>query len=343
MNIAYVFAYFGEGGAEDHALLLAEKAKQAGHNPLFIIGEFTESSQKRLDQNQFKYIVLPMKSSFRPIKMTKSVAGLKKIIKSEKIQIVHTHMLREQSLAIIAKITGAKFVLIRTFHRFDQFNQKMSPLMPAYRKYTDAFISISEGMSEYMAKNGIDKKVTLVKNGVKKVEVSNHLPAIGFIGRLTNEKGILKFINANIDIFKSTKLVIAGDGPDKSAIEKVIADNKLNIEMLGRVSNKADFYNKISVLALPSDSEVLPLVVLEAYSCGLPVVAFSIDSLRFLIGDKNGKLIDDFNYEKMGETCILLIDLAKNYEKENLDRFNQEFSADIMWSKTAQLYQSLIS
>lgn len=341
MKIAYIFAYLGNGGAEDHAVLLAKQAKLAGNTPLFIIDGFSTTSRDRLEKLEIKVKHLSMNSSFNPIKVVKSLIGLCKIIKNEKIQIVHTHMLREHSLAVILKIFGLKFGLIRTFHRFDQFNGKMRLLLPVYRKYTDAFVGISNGMIEYLKSNGVSSKLHLIENGVEKIEASSHQKAIGFIGRLAEEKGILKFIESNLDLLRKHKMVIAGDGPDFNKIKKVVEKNNLQVKMLGRVSDKSEFYEKTSVLALPSRTEVLPLVILEAYSCGLPVVAFDIDSMRDLVNQENGELINFGDYKKMGETAEKLAFDGEKYKKKNIEKFEMNYSADIMWAKTLDLYNRL--
>jgi len=343
MNIAHVFECFGNGGAEEHAMLLADKAKESGNKIIFVISKITDLGLQKLQKRDIKIIYLSMKSSFNPVLVRRSAVGLKKIVESEKIDIVHTHMLREQSIAIVAKLLGGKFSLIRTFHRFDQFNWKMKPFMAFYYNYTDAFISISPTMSDYLKANGLIDKITLIQNGSSKVDAPSHKKAIGFIGRLAKEKGVLKFIQANVDLFRDIKLVIAGDGPEFSAIESFVRENKLNVELMGNVLNRNEFFKKISVYVLPSETEVLPLVILEAYSCGLPVVAFNIESLKNLIKKENGVLVGFPNYKKLGQVAVEMLSNSESYRDQNIKVFNQKYSADIMWGKTRQLYESASS
>lgn len=342
MKIIYPFAYFGNGGAEEHVILLARKAREAGNEPIFIISVASDSALQRLNDEKFKVIRLAMNSSFNPFLVYKSVKGLKRIVSDEKVDIIHAHMLREQSIAVIAKTIGAKFRLIRTFHRFDQFNWKLKPLLSIYFKYTDMVISISDLMGQYLEENGLKGRYKVVENGVAKVEVENHEQALGFMGRLAKEKGILEFIRVNIDVFHDIKLVIAGDGPDFNEIKKLVDDNKLNIELLGSVSDKVDFYKKISVLVLPSETEVLPLVVLEAFSCGVPVVAFNIESLKGLIPKENGKLTNFLDYKQMCSDGLMLMSNTEKYRNANIDKYDKFYSDQIMWNKTNQIYQSIL-
>lgn len=342
MNIAYIFTYFGDGGAEEHALTLAIKAREAGESPIFIVDKFSNVSKQQLEEKSFKIIKLSMNSSFNIVKVLKSASLLKEIIKSNNIDIIHAHMLREHSIAIVSKFLGAKFALVRTFHRFDQFNLKMKPLMSIYRRYTNGFIATSDLMKDYLDKNGLKGLYDQIDNGVERVDVDHHDKAIGFIGRLASEKGILKFIEANINILRKNKLIIAGDGPDCEAINRIIKSNNLKIELLGVISNKADFFEKISVLVLPSETEVLPLVVIEAYSCGLPVAVFDIGPLRKLVKTDNGVLVEFANYAKLGQEAQKLSLISSDYSSTNIETYEKKYSADIMWSRTLQVYRSAL-
>ncbi len=341
MTIGYIFTYLGDGGAEENAILLAKQAIKSGYRVVFIVSNASQAAAKRLKDEKIDMINLPMESSFNIVSVRRSAMGLKKIIQSEKIDIIHSHMLREQSIGVLAKLLGAKFKLVRTFHRFDQFNIKMKPFMFAYRRYTDAFISISDQMSDYLKVNGISENVHLIKNGVAKVNTTKIGKAMGFIGRLTEEKGIFEFIKTNYKIFKSKNLVIAGDGPQYDQINKYIIDNKLKVNLMGKITNKPDFYNQISVLVLPSRTEVLPLVVLEAYSCGLPVVAFRLDSFKGLIEKENGVLVKYPDYSRMGIVALDLMRKTDTYRQTNIAKYNAEYSVEKMWSQTKSLYQQL--
>jgi L-malate glycosyltransferase len=341
MKIAQVFEYFGDGGAEAQAFLLAKKSREGGDEPIIIANRFSIDAQKMVEHAGIDFFFLSMQSSFNPIKVVKSALGMKKLIDEQQIHVIHTHMLREQSIAVLAKIIGAKFILIRTFHRFDQFNFKMKPLMVFYKKFTDGFISISDEMTKYLDKHGIKTNLSQIYNGVEKVIVDSHQPAIGFIGRLAKEKHVFDFIQANEVLLKTTKMVVAGDGPEQAMIQQFVEARQLKVDLMGQVTDKAEFFKQISVLVLPSETEVMPMSVLEAYSCGLPVVAFNLDSLKEIIGSTNGKLIDYPNYTQMGQVAASYIETDEYYKQTNTDIYEQKYSVDTMWTSTATLYRSL--
>jgi glycosyltransferase involved in cell wall biosynthesis len=240
-----------------------------------------------------------------------------------------------------AKVLGAKTRLVRTFHRLDQFDWKMKPLMPIYRKYTDTFIAISEYMKDYLSQNGFKHKVFVVHNGVKEVQVTAKKKALGFLGRISPEKGIKTFVQKNEKLFTSDPLIIGGDGPEMLELMTFVQKKSLNIKLLGQVTDKDKFFSLFNVLILPSSTEAVPLVVLEAFSVGTPVVAFDIPSLRSLINGMNGKLVKAGDYKLLAKTALELSQ-GKNYKQfsENAkETFFHRYTIEKMWFDTERLYQ----
>jgi glycosyltransferase involved in cell wall biosynthesis len=323
---------------------LAEAAKKDGNEVSFILGE--DGPLKLEIENQgIGYHIIPMNTSFNPLTVINSALKLKKYLSKEDIDIVHTHMLREQSVAIGAKLFGAKVKIVRSFHRLDNFDWKMKPIMWLYNLQTDAFIATSEYVKTFMiafgVKNGV---ITTIYNGVPAVETKNHEKALGFIGRLAPEKGISKFLRENLDEIKSgMKVVIAGDGPDKEDIITYAGQTK-NISYLGQISDRSLFFSKISVLVLPSETEVLPLVILEAFSASVPVVTFDIESLRETVNEDNGILVDVDNYKELARAGQKLLidesDLAR-LSRGAQNSYQRKYTVEKMWEATNSLYKKL--
>jgi glycosyltransferase involved in cell wall biosynthesis len=344
MKICYPFCYSGGGGTEWHALYLAREARKSGHEAFFVLsnnGYLSEAIKKE----GFSYQYIPMESSFNPFKVISSALKLKKYLKEKDIDIVHAHMLREHSLAILAKIFGANVRVIRTFHRTDQFNWKMKPLMWIYNKYTDAYIAISNYMVKHLADHGVRGLVELVYNGVTRIEAKKHNLAIGFMGRVVPEKGVLPFVVQNKEIFRKEKLFIGGVGEDLQELKSTLAGQKIaQVEILGRVNDVPGFFEKISVFVLPASHEVLPLVALEAFSCGVPVVAFDLPVLKEMIDGKNGFLIPQGDYQGLAKKALDLLhspDL-KSFQQSARDSYELNYTIEQMWSKTEALYKKVL-
>lgn len=342
MNICFPFADFERGGAEKYTLHLAEEAIKEGYGACFVLGDKNKNDRK-LIPNIYPIKIVEIQSSFNPIKVFSAIFKLKKYFKEEKIDIVHTQMLREHSLAIGAKVFGAKIKIIRTFHRLDQFNWKMKPLLWIYNWKTDAFVAVSKYVSDQMIKNGINSsKIQVIYNGVPEVSVIEHKKALGYIGRLTPEKGIYEFVKR---YNSKTPLLIGGDGPDLSKI-KEIANENLSIKILGPITDHASFFSNISILVLPSNTEVMPLSMLEAFSAGVPVVAFNLPSLKEFVSEKTGVSITTDDYNKLSDTAqIILEDDVRLSEMSKVVKklYNENYTVNHMWQKTKSLYQKVLS
>lgn len=343
MKIVYIEANPGNGGAEEYAVNLGLEARDAGHDVCFVLGDATGAMVERVREGNFDMLIIPMKSSFNLFKVLGAAWKLKRFIDDYKPDIVHAQMLREQSLVILAKMFGARTKLVRSFHRLDQFNGKMRPLMWVYRRYTDAFIATSEYVKGYLAENGLKKNVFVVHNGVPAVTVANKKKGLGFLGRLVAEKGILNFVEKNAGLFTDTDLVIGGDGPDMTEITNFVNKKSLKVDILGQIADKNKFFSMFNVMVLPSSTEALPLVVLEAFSAGTPVVAFDIPSLRGLINGKNGILVKPGGYQLLAETAVQLADSKEYgvYSANARDTYLHGYTLEKMWFDTERLYDKI--
>lgn len=94
-----------------------------------------------------------------------------------------------------------------------------------------------------------------------------------YIGRLSPEKNLTNFFQALIGF--NARLILVGDGPDRPALAEMSARNGLHVDFRGIVPNEQipEILNGADVFVLPSISEGNPKALLEAMSCGLPVIS----------------------------------------------------------------------
>lgn len=152
---------------------------------------------------------------------------------------------------------------------------------------------------------------------------------IGFIGRFTEQKGILNLCKAIPRIkvrCDNTRVVLVGDGPLKERIEGELkkANSLTECEIAGWVANDAlpAYLNGMKLLVLPSYTEGLPKVVQEAMACGTVVVATPVGGVPDLIKDEeSGFILDDNSPECIADTVIRALthpnleEIARNARK----------------------------
>ena len=142
-------------------------------------------------------------------------------------------------------------------------------------------------------------------------------------------------------------LEVYGDGELKSFYEKVVVDKKLNIFIHSAVSNIFDKFLESSMLLMTSLYEPFGLVLAEAMSCGLPVVAFNCPYGPADIIDNgvNGFLVEDRNVNDFAERVCQLIE--NESLRQEMGKFAvpsvQRFRPEIIMPMWKQLFEQMLS
>ncbi|WP_347987149.1 glycosyltransferase [Methylomonas sp. AM2-LC] len=140
-------------------------------------------------------------------------------------------------------------------------------------------------------------------------------PRLVFVGRLCAEKGMQILIQAVTKLVESEfslELILIGDGPMRSEIEALIKQKNLGsvIQILGAKSS-SDVRNEIKqsrALVLPSFAEGLPVVIMEAFALGRPVVATQIAGIpELVVNGVNGWLVPPGSVECLEHALIEVI------------------------------------
>ncbi|MBS0266752.1 MAG: glycosyltransferase [Planctomycetes bacterium] len=149
--------------------------------------------------------------------------------------------------------------------------------------------------------NGIDTGRIASAESSAELRESLQIPAgarvVGTVGRLNPIKSQHLLVRAFAKLkpqFPDTHLLLVGDGPARAQIESLVSELQLadSVHLAGYQSEPQNYLKLMNVFALPSSLEGLPLVILEAWAAGLPVVATAVGGVPDLIrhGD-NGYLI----------------------------------------------------
>jgi glycosyltransferase involved in cell wall biosynthesis len=137
-------------------------------------------------------------------------------------------------------------------------------------------------------------------------------PIVGYIGRFSEEKGILNFINA-IELLYSKEnnitIFIGGDGPLKREVSKFCEEKKLSDRIIfsGWIShdNLPNYLNELKLLVVPSYSEGIPNIILEGMACGTPILATPVGAIPDIIKDsKTGFIMEDNSPECIVKNII---------------------------------------
>ncbi|TFH06768.1 MAG: glycosyltransferase family 1 protein [Candidatus Thorarchaeota archaeon] len=138
---------------------------------------------------------------------------------------------------------------------------------------------------------------------------------VSFVGRLSEEKGITKFIESASLVHQAgedVKFLIIGDGPRADAARNLVRKRNLGgvLTIAGRMDHDQipSHMNIPRLIVLPSETEGLPNVLIEAMACGTPVLATPVGGIPDLIIHENtGFIIDDCSPEGLAKAIIIAI------------------------------------
>ncbi len=141
-------------------------------------------------------------------------------------------------------------------------------------------------------------------------------PLVGYIGRLSGEKGIQNFAQALPAILsdqQDLRVLIGGDGQLKEAIEASLQEQGVSasVDLPGWISHDdlPKYLNQLRLLVLPSYTEGLPNIMLEAMACGTPVLATPVGAIPDVIIDgKTGFIMESNSPECIAENVRRALD-----------------------------------
>lgn len=168
----------------------------------------------------------------------------------------------------------------------------------------------------YLPAFGIDLEDLSIQKKSLRTDRNESKVRVGFIGRMTAEKGLLRLINACHDsrLRSIVQLVVAGDGQERDLAETTARKLDIHVDFRGWV-NKADFYSGIDLLVVPSLSETFGIVIVEAMAAGVPVVSTPTQGPSMLIDDgKSGWLTEHFTSSSLADKLIEVINNQTSWD-----------------------------
>ncbi len=259
--------------------------------------------------------------------------------------------------ALACKILGKKTILILGGSLENEINFKKNAqnillLIKKFNLYlTDAIVIYSPKLIKQWKLERFEKKIFIAHEHYidinlfrENTKLKDRQNIVGYIGRLSEEKGIINFIKATSDFLTpetDLKILIGGDGPLKKDLISYIDNDKTNsvFDYVGWIRHEElpDYLNKLRLLILPSYSEGLPNIMLEAMACGTPILASSVGAIPdIIISGENGFLMENNSPESIAINIIRILsrdDLSSITENAKCyigAKFSYE-STTIMW------------
>lgn len=363
MKILHVTTHLNIGGIANYVVSLTKALKAKGAISFVassggdLVGELEKNGtcHRRLDI---------LTKSELSLKVLKSIFALVRIVRQERIDVIHAHTRVSQVAAFFAsRITGVPYVT--TCHGYFKVR-----LRKVFDTWGDKVIAISEAVAAHLEDDlGVkSQRVAVIYSGVDADRFSKDYssgeiqslkdslglgpgPVIGTIGRLSPVKGHAFLIQSMAEIvsrLSEAQCLIVGDGPEYNLLKNLAGS--LGIEDSVRfVSSNPDTHKFLSVMdvfVFPSVKEGLGIALLEALASGRPCVASDVGGISNIIKNgHNGILVPARDPGSIAGAAIGLINdraRARLLGQRARETVKETFTLDGMADKVLHLYEEVI-
>jgi len=174
---------------------------------------------------------------------------------------------------------------------------------------------------------------------------------IGTVAALRAEKNLSRLLRAFALVDAPCRLVVVGDGAERSALEALAAALGIaaRVDFLGHQTEPSRFYRDFDIFALSSDTEQMPIALLEAMASSLPVVSTGVGDVRAMLPQEQAPFVVALDAECGARFAAALGQLSADAELRarlgaaNRARVEREFALEGMVHRYGDLYRSLIA
>lgn len=296
------------------------------------------------------------------------------VIEYEKLDLMHVHYAIPHAVSAymarkVLEKTNKSIKFITTLHGTDitlvGLEPSFMPLVKFSIEESDGVTAVSRFLKEKTLTNyNIQKAIEVIynfidldiykpqpsdvfrqhiaPNGEKVlVHTSNFRP----VKRVPDTIRILEKVKKEIP----AKLVLVGDGPDRSECERLARELDIHKDVifLGKQDALAEILNAADIFLMPSQSESFGLSALEAMACGKPVISSSVGGLpELVIHNETGYIAEIGDVERMSKYAVDLLTNEKKYNifaKNSLDRAVNHFDKALVLPKYIEYYEKILA
>lgn len=297
-----------------------------------------------------------------------AMRALHKYLGERRPDVIHSHKYKTTFYALLSR-RHTPCRLVATYHNwlYDTLSLRFyAALDKRLARYCDAVVGVSESVARELRHHVPAPKVWQIGNGINTGvyrPAISHLDAkqtlglsektlVGFVGRLSANKGVSYLLRAltamPTSLAESVHAVIVGDGEHRSALESEARMLGLSgrVHFLGNRRDTPLLYTAFDVFVLPSLREGFPMVLLEAMSCSLPVIATRVGDVDRIIEQGISGLVvepaDATALQQALHTVLTKPDWAKRMGTAARERVERRFSSAQMAREYLAIYKRVL-
>lgn len=338
MKVLHVISTLGSGGAEKMLLdIVREMQKQNVNCEVAILTK----SQNFFGQELEKFNIPNYYGPTKKVYSFKNIRFLKKILKENNYDCIHTHLFAPQLFIPIAlRLANKSIPLITTEHSTHnkRRERKIFYLLDTwmYNKYSRIIaitVDTKNNLNTYLPST--KNKIEIIENGIEVAQYQNASPLkreriaedlkmdekiILMVAAMREQKDHETLIRASKILPDNYRVVFVGDGDRMDEIKKyAMKYGRNSILFLGRRTDVPSIMKTSDVFVLSSKWEGFGLVVVEAAAAGLPVVASDVGGLSEVVKIVGGQVFEPFSEHDLAKKIIEAIEFKK--EDYNVSKY----------------------
>jgi glycosyltransferase involved in cell wall biosynthesis len=294
----------------------------------------------------------------------RAVRQIEDCIQDDGIELLHTHGYKADLYGYVAARRSGK-PIVATCHNWVGGTAALGIYNHLDRMALKRFhglAAVSDSVAQRLLNSGVAAtKIRTIANGIDVEPFEHALPSpalnfdgnkvIGMVARLDLQKGfeyLLRAAHQLCGTFPALKVVIAGEGPDRQAIENMIQRFGLqsSVILAGHHSDMPGIYAAIDIFVLPSLNEGLPMTILEAMAASKPVIATRVGAIPSVIKEgETGLLVDPGDADGLRDALARLLsdsDLCQRLGAAGHDWVRRNYTSEAMAMKYRQMYGEVL-
>ena len=369
MKVLHLIDSGGLYGAEKVLLNLVQAQVNQGLEPMILSAGEKNVGEKPLEA-EAKRLGLPI----LPWRMNPglNISESRKIQKwavANRYDLLHSHGFKFNVLLGMCPRSQRKIPMVATIHGY--LHAKIFSKMWLYElldrfaiTFLQGVVLVGDAMRKDVPKGLLRRsKLRVIPNGldIKGVHaqaghpiessimefLSNHSPVVLGVGRLSEEKGFVRLVDAFEIVckkFENPGLIIVGEGKQRGFLEKRVAELGLNdrVVMPGYCRNVPGLQRRSDLLVMPSHTEGLPITLLEAMAVGIPVLVSPVGEMPALVGEGEGGYLmeKDCNAEILGSHIVNVLSDGQRAAKVewSVKKVFSYYSVEAMEGRYRELY-----